>query len=96
MFKFGLLVTLFCLAIFVEEAHSCFGSFFGGGEPIYGTGKKKRDVEAVVEEHAIDMMSVDQVEDVQELEDAIASANKFTGRNVHAKKEYGNVQKWFG
>ena len=57
------------------------------------TGKKKRDVEAVVEQHAVDMMNFDQVEDIQELEDAIASANKFTGRNVQAKKVYGHYQK---
>ena len=84
MFKFGLFVSLLCLAIFIEDTHSCFANLFGTPGPV-ATGRKKRDVEAVVEVHGGDVDNVDPVVEIQEVE----HANKFTGRNVHAKKEYG-------
>ena len=48
MFKIGLLVTLVCISILIEESQSCWYNPGQGGP----NGKKKRDV-AGVEEYEV-------------------------------------------
>ena len=71
MFKVGVFVTLLCLAIFIEEAQSCWWT--QGPQP---GGKKKRDVEAVEEYQVENVVPMDDYK-AQEMEVPAAQANKF-------------------
>ena len=73
MFKIGLLVTLVCLTILIEESQSCWHN--PGQVP---NGKKKRDV-AGVEEYE-DQNAVPMEEKSAEMEMLKARANKFQSR----------------
>ena len=85
MFKIGLLVTLVCLTILIEESQSCWylpGPNNPGQAPngfwMLSSGKKKRDV-AGVEEYE-DQNAVPMEEKSAEMEMLKARANKFQSR----------------
>ena len=72
MFKIGVFVTFLCLAIFIEEAQSCWWTT-PGPQPV---GKKKRDVDAVEEYKVENAVPMDEYK-AQEMEVPVAKANKF-------------------
>ena len=80
MFKIGLLVTLVCISILIEESQSCL--YKPGQAPsglwMLSSGKKKRDV-AGVEEYE-DQNGVPLEEKSAEMEMIKARANKFQSR----------------
>ena len=73
MIKFGLLIPLLCLAIFIEEAQSCW--YNPGQGP---SGKKKRDVSD--EDFVQNEFPMDMNEKAVEMEKPLARANKFQSR----------------
>ena len=74
MFKIGLLVTLVCISILIEESQSCWYNPGQGGP----NGKKKRDV-AGVEEYEV-QNAVPMEEKSADMEMLKARANKFQSR----------------